>query len=134
MQLDLAFAALLQLVTTPELVLLMLLAVPVGLFFGAVPGLGGKLGLVILIPFVFGMEPLAGAVLLLAMHAVVHTGAAIPSILFGVPGMHAPDARNPGHGPKEIGKGLPLGLIRVHGLPQQCDLRYAGIGNARYFP
>ena len=37
----------------------------VGIFMGIAPGVGGKLGLVLLIPFVYGMDPLAGAVFLL---------------------------------------------------------------------
>jgi TctA family transporter len=57
-----------------------------GIFFGSTPGLGGKLGLVLLIPFVYNMDQLTGAVFLCAMHAVVHTGGSIPSILIGVPG------------------------------------------------
>ena len=48
--------------------------------------IGGKLGLVLLIPFVYNMDQLTGAVFLCAMHAVVHTGGSIPSILIGVPG------------------------------------------------
>jgi TctA family transporter len=86
MNIDVALSTLFQLLTTPYLILLMLIAVPLGAFFGAVPGLGGKLGIVLLIPFVFGMEPVAGMVLLLAMHAVTGTAGQIPSILFGVPG------------------------------------------------
>jgi TctA family transporter len=86
-----AAESLFNLVTSPTLMGLVLLAIPVGLFFGAVPGLGGKLGIVLMIPFVFGMEALPGAVLLLAMHAVVHTGGSIPSILLGIPGT-GPDA------------------------------------------
>lgn len=74
------------LVTSPDLIGLMLLAIPLGIFFGSVPGLGGKLGVVLLIPFVFGMNQVAGAVFLLSMHSTVHTGGSIPSILFGVPG------------------------------------------------
>lgn len=65
---------------------LMLLAIILGNFFGAVPGLGGNIGLALLIPLVFGMHPFAGLAFLLAMHAVVHTGGAIPAILFGIPG------------------------------------------------
>jgi len=65
---------------------LMLLAVFLGNFFGAVPGLGGNLGLALLIPFVFGMKPFLGLSFLLAMHSVVHTGGAIPGILFAIPG------------------------------------------------
>jgi TctA family transporter len=88
---DVIVSSLLQLVTSPYLMWLLVLAVPIGMFFGAAPGLGGKLGIVLLIPFVFGMDPVAGSVFLLSMHAVVHTGGSIPSILFGVPG-GGPDA------------------------------------------
>ena len=70
---------------------LMLLAVPIGMFFGAVPGLGGKLCLALCIPFAYGMQPINGFAFLLGMHAVVHTGGSIPSILFGTPGT-GPDA------------------------------------------
>jgi len=69
----------------------MVIAVPVGMFFGVVPGLGGKIGIVLCTPFVLGMDLTAGAVFLLSMHAVVHTGGSIPSILFGIPGT-GPDA------------------------------------------
>jgi len=86
MHLDVAFSTLLDLLTTPRLLFLMAIAVPMGVFFGSTPGLGGKLGLVLLIPFVYNMDQLTGAVFLCAMHAVVHTGGSIPSILIGVPG------------------------------------------------
>jgi TctA family transporter len=86
MHLDVAFSTLFGLLTTPRLLFLMAIAVPMGVFFGSTPGLGGKLGLVLLIPFVYNMDQLTGAVFLCAMHAVVHTGGSIPSILIGVPG------------------------------------------------
>jgi len=86
MHLDVAFSTLFDLLTTPRLLFLMAIAVPMGIFFGSTPGLGGKLGLVLLIPFVYNMDQLTGAVFLCAMHAVVHTGGSIPSILIGVPG------------------------------------------------
>ncbi len=82
-------ASLLGLISSPYLMGLILLAIPIGVFFGSVPGLGGKLGIALLIPFVFNMDMVPGAVFLLAMHAVVHTGGQIPSILFGVPGTGA---------------------------------------------
>ncbi len=88
---DIVFSSLIGLVTSPTMMGLILLAIPIGMFFGAVPGLGGKLGIALLIPFVFGMEMVPGAVFLLAMHSVVHTGGSVPSILFGVPGT-GPDA------------------------------------------
>ncbi len=78
MHLDVAFSTLFDLLTTPRLLFLMVVAVPMGIFFGSTPGLGGKLGLVLLIPFVYNMDQLTGAVFLCAMHAVVHTGGSIP--------------------------------------------------------
>ena len=79
------------LVFDPSLWLVMLAAVPLGMVYGAVPGLGGKLGIVLSIPLVFGMETVHGCVFLIAMHSVVHTGGSIPSILLGIPGT-GPDA------------------------------------------
>src|SRR5256885_1261408 len=52
MHLDVAFSTLFDLLTTPRLLFLMTIAVPMGIFFGSTPGLGGKLCLVLLIPFV----------------------------------------------------------------------------------
>jgi TctA family transporter len=86
MSLEVATAALFGLLTSPYILMLMLIGVLVGIFMGIAPGVGGKLGLVLLIPFVYGMDPLAGAVFLLAMHAVVHTAGAVTSIVLGVPG------------------------------------------------
>ena len=86
MSLEVALTALAGLLTTPYIVMLMLIGVLVGIFMGIAPGVGGKLGLVLLIPFIYGMDPLAGAVFLLSMHAVVHTAGAVTSILIGVPG------------------------------------------------
>jgi TctA family transporter len=84
-------ASLIALFTSPDLIGVMLLAVPFGVLVGAIPGIGGKFGIAISIPFVFGMEPVAGAVFLVAMHAVVHTGGSLPGILLGIPG-GGPDA------------------------------------------
>ena len=65
---------------------MMLMAIPIGLIIGIIPGMGGNMGLALLIPFTFGMSPVAGLALLLGMHAVVHTGGSIPAILFDTPG------------------------------------------------
>src|SRR5262245_12434809 len=86
MSFEVAIASLVGLLTSPYIVMLMLIGVFVGIIMGIAPGVGGKLGLVLLIPFVYGMDPLAGAVFLLSMHAVVHTAGAVTSILLGVPG------------------------------------------------
>lgn len=75
----------------PALFGAMLIGLAMGMVFGAAPGLSGKMGLLLLLPLLFGMDPEVGIVLLLSMHAVVHTGGSIPSILVGVPG-GAPEA------------------------------------------
>jgi putative tricarboxylic transport membrane protein len=89
--LDMLLSSLGQLIADPTQLGLILVAVVCGLFFGVVPGLGGKLGIVLFIPFATSLDPEAGLVFLIAMHSVVHTGGSIPSILFGVPGT-GPDA------------------------------------------
>ena len=83
---DVMFGALGTMLTSPHLMGLMALAVVLGIFVGATPGLGGKLSIALAIPFVFGMEMVAGAVFLLTMHAVNGTSGQISSIMFGVPG------------------------------------------------
>lgn len=114
------FQPLFNIITSPYLMGLILMAIPLGMFFGAVPGLGGKLGIVLVIPFVFGMDPLAGAVFLLAMHAVVHTGGSIPSILFGVPGT-GPDAAT-------IVDGFPMAQRGEAGRALGASLGASGVG------
>ena len=63
----------------------LVLGVLFGLFFGAVPGLGGLTGLAILLPFTFGMDPVSAFAVLLGMYAVTTTSDVIPTILMGVP-------------------------------------------------
>ena len=65
--------------------LMMMITIPIGLILGILPGIGGKVGLAILIPFCFGMKPEMAFAFLLGMHAVVHTGSPIPAILFNTP-------------------------------------------------
>lgn len=113
-------ANLLGLISSPYLMGLILLAIPIGMFFGAVPGLGGKLGIALLIPFVFNMDMIPGAVFLLAMHAVVHTGGSIPSILFGVPGTGADAAT--------IVDGYPMAKKGQAGRALGASLAASGVG------
>jgi len=83
---DVMFSALGALVTNPQTMGLMLIAVMIGLIVGATPGIGGRLSIALAIPFVFGMDMTQGAVFLLTMHAVNGTSGQISSIMFGVPG------------------------------------------------
>lgn len=115
-----SLVSLLGILLSPHMMLLMTVGVCVGLFFGIMPGLGGKLGIIFLIPFVFGMEPIPGAVFLLAMHSVVHTSGAIPSILFGIPGT-GPDAAT-------IVDGYPMAQKGEAGRALGATLSASGIG------
>jgi putative tricarboxylic transport membrane protein len=99
---------------------MILLAVPIGMFFGAVPGLGGKLCIALFIPFVFGMEAVPGFAFLLGMHSVVHTGGALPSILFGTPGT-GPDAAT-------IVDGFPMAKRGEAGRAMGAALGASGLG------
>lgn len=70
----------------PERIGWMLLGTAVGLLVGVLPGLGGTVGMSILLPFIYGMDPVSGIALLIGMAAVVHTSDTFPSVLIGVPG------------------------------------------------
>jgi putative tricarboxylic transport membrane protein len=70
----------------------LLLGVFIGMWMGAVPGLGGVIGLVILLPFTFGMETVSAFALLLGMFAVTSTADTISSVLLGIPGTVASQA------------------------------------------
>lgn len=61
----------------------------VGLTFGILPGLSGVTTLAILLPFVYGMDPVIGLAFLLSAHAAVYTGGAVTTILLGIPGTPA---------------------------------------------
>jgi putative tricarboxylic transport membrane protein len=70
----------------------MLLGVAIGMFFGAVPGLGGLVGMAILLPFTFGMEPQIAFAFILGMYAVTTTADTLASVLLGIPGTAASQA------------------------------------------
>ena len=67
------------------------MAVLIGLLLGVLPGLGGITALALLLPFIYGMEPMTGLGFLLAAHAVVYTGGALTAVALGIPGA-APNA------------------------------------------
>jgi TctA family transporter len=64
----------------------------IGILLGAVPGMGGAIGLVLLLPFTFAMEPVSAFALLLASWASTSTSGAITSVLLGVPSTAASQA------------------------------------------
>jgi TctA family transporter len=70
----------------------LLLGVFIGLWVGAVPGLGGVVGLVLLLPFTFSMDPVPAFALLMGLYAVTSTSDTISAILLGIPGSVASQA------------------------------------------
>ncbi|NVK30156.1 MAG: tripartite tricarboxylate transporter permease, partial [Gammaproteobacteria bacterium] len=70
----------------------LLLGVLLGLAVGVFPGLGGIAGLSLLLPFMFGMDPMLGLALMIGMVAVVPTSDTFASVLMGIPGSSASQA------------------------------------------
>ena len=88
---DAALSGLVLVVAWPAIGYLFL-GVFIGLYFGAVPGLSGLVGMAILLPFTFSMEPVAALAFLLGMFAVTTTSDTIASVLLGIPGTAASQA------------------------------------------
>ncbi len=83
--LDAALQAL-TLLLEPMRLLILIGGVLIGLAIGTLPGLSGVVGLAILIPFTYHLDPHSAFALLLGMAAVNTSSDLIPAVLFGVPG------------------------------------------------
>ncbi|UWR13430.1 tripartite tricarboxylate transporter permease [Sulfitobacter mediterraneus] len=70
----------------------LLLGVVLGIWLGAVPGLGGPLGLVLILPFTYNMEMMSAFAILLGVFAVTSTSDTIASVMLGIPGTAASQA------------------------------------------
>ncbi|WP_180900358.1 tripartite tricarboxylate transporter permease [Martelella soudanensis] len=81
-----------QMILQPGVLGYLVLGVVMGLAVGVFPGLGGIAGLSLLLPFMFGMEPLYGLALMIGMVAVVPTSDTFASVLMGIPGSSASQA------------------------------------------
>lgn len=76
----------LDMMLEPSRLFILMVAVILGLCIGVIPGMGGIVGLAILIPFTYTMDPFAAFAFLIGMAAVTTTSDTIPAVLFGVPG------------------------------------------------
>ncbi|MFY0690534.1 MAG: tripartite tricarboxylate transporter permease [Paracoccaceae bacterium] len=83
-----AFALILQ----PEQIMFLILGVLLGLSVGVFPGLGGIAGLSLVLPFMFGMDPVSGLALMVGLIAVIPTSDTFASVLMGIPGSSASQA------------------------------------------
>ena len=63
-----------------------------GIFIGILPGLGGIVGFSILMPFIYGMDPVSALAMLIGLIAVIPTSDTFTSVLMGIPGSSASQA------------------------------------------
>tara|TARA_B100000780_G_scaffold116774_2_gene81901 strand:+ start:76 stop:2106 length:2031 start_codon:yes stop_codon:yes gene_type:complete len=81
-----------SLILQPAVLGYLVMGVMMGLCVGVFPGLGGIAGLSLLLPFMFGMDPMLGLALMIGMVAVVPTSDTFASVLMGIPGSSASQA------------------------------------------
>ncbi|WP_417585904.1 tripartite tricarboxylate transporter permease [Nitrincola sp.] len=74
---------------SPDVILMLFVGVLGGIFLGALPGLSATMGIALLIPVTFGMQPVAALVLLSAIYASAVYGGSITAILIHTPGTPA---------------------------------------------
>ncbi len=65
---------------------MILLGVLLGIIVGAIPGFSATMGVAVIVPFTFTMEPLPGLMMLLGLTGSAMYSGAIPAILVNVPG------------------------------------------------
>src|SRR3974377_2450508 len=76
----------LTLLLAPMRLLILVVGVLIGLAIGVLPGLSGIVGLALLIPFTYHLDPHTAFALLLGMAAVITSSDFITAVLFGMPG------------------------------------------------
>ena len=82
----------LAVVLQPSHLLMLICGVVMGLSIGILPGLGGIVGMTILLPVIYGMDPHSAFGLLIGMVAVIPTSDTFPSVMMGIPGSSASQA------------------------------------------
>ena len=87
-----AFMDALATVLTVDHIMYLMLGVFVGLIVGVLPGLGGIVGMSLLLPFVYGMEPTQALAMLIGILPVLSTSDTFASVLMGIPGSSASQA------------------------------------------
>lgn len=109
----------LLIVLDPSRLIFILIGIVIGSFIGVIPGLGGTVGMAVVLPFVFGMDPYTGMALLIGMVAVIHTADTFPSVLLGIPGSAGSQATimdgfplaRQGQGGRALGAGFMASMI-----------------------
>jgi putative tricarboxylic transport membrane protein len=81
-----------SLIFHPQQIMFLMLGVLLGLSVGVFPGLGGIAGLSMVLPFIYGMDPVSGLALMVGLVAVIPTSDTFASVLMGIPGSSASQA------------------------------------------
>lgn len=89
--LEAAFTAL-QVIMSPEHFMFLFIGVLVGIGIGILPGLGGMVGLALLMPLTYSLDPTSGIAMLVGLGAVTSISDTFSSVLMGVPGSIASQA------------------------------------------
>ncbi|ESR26149.1 tripartite tricarboxylate transporter permease [Lutibaculum baratangense] len=76
----------LGIIMEPSRLVFVMLGTVLGLMIGVIPGIGGLVGLALLLPFTFAMDPYTALAFLVGVQSVTTTSDTIPAVLFGVPG------------------------------------------------
>lgn len=76
-------------ILSPQYLLMMIAGTIGGIMIGAMPGLTSVMGVTLLLPFTYGMDPAAGISMLLAISFGAIYGGSITAILIGTPGTPA---------------------------------------------
>lgn len=73
-------------ISDPNRLMFVALGTLLGLMIGVIPGIGGLVGLALLLPFTFALDPYTALAFLVGVQSVTTTSDTIPAVLFGVPG------------------------------------------------
>lgn len=83
------FSEVLANLLTFQVLIAITLGVVGGIVIGALPGLSGTMGVALLIPVTFGLEPVAGLAMLASIYTAATYGGSISAILINTPGTPA---------------------------------------------
>ncbi len=86
MQFDLLLVAFGKVMLNPINFLFVFIGVTAGIIVGSLPGLTATMGVALLIPFTFGLDPVQGLIMLIGLFCGGIYGGSISAILIGVPG------------------------------------------------
>lgn len=76
-------------ILAPQVLLFLIIGTVVGLFIGALPGLSATMGVALLVPLTYWIEPEAGLAMLIAIYSSAIFAGGVPAILINTPGTPA---------------------------------------------